>query len=181
MNVPPELVVSIPSHEPSWAWLAGPGATVIAAGLAVFGAVLAYFGIKRQIAAGWAQQRRAERRDLVAEAAALVDELDSLANLQLLYSGQMGERFKRSEAGQRMTEEHFYELNARVIVRKLELLGMTPASKAVLTVYDLARDMIKPLRGETPNDVNAVTAAKDRAIALLKAALDEQVATEPGR
>lgn len=100
VNIPPELVVNIPSHDPSWAWLAGPAATIIAAGLAIFGAALAYFGIKRQIAAGWAQQSRSERRELVTDAAAFVDELYSLANLQLLYSGKYNERIPPSEAGQ---------------------------------------------------------------------------------
>jgi hypothetical protein len=81
VNFPPELVEKFAPHG-----LTGPAATLIAAGVALFAAVIAFIAVSRQInanastvstqiAADRSERRRAERLDLVTDAATLVDDL----------------------------------------------------------------------------------------------------------
>jgi hypothetical protein len=194
VNIPPELVDRFAPHGP---WLTGPIATLIAAAVALLAAGIAFWAVNRQMSgnaasitkqidAGRAQQRRAERLDLVAEAAHLVYNLDSLAAQHDRYSGKWANR-ESSEAGQlfgqRMVEveERFYELTPWVVVRKLDLLGMSEASKAVEEVYTEASRVIRPIGEEKSQKTDAAWHSKDRpmhakkkrAIAALKNALDE--------
>ncbi len=180
MNFPPELVDKFASHGP--AWLTGPVAALIAAAGALIAAGIAFWTVSRQIkanasavsqqiAADRSERRRAERLDLVTDAATLVTDVTANAIAYEYYSGTHGS--KPMPISLESEKRQFYAVESLSISRKLELLGMSEAAEAVETVYEQARLVIDPLdKIEQRADASTVKRAKEHAMSVLKVALD---------
>jgi hypothetical protein len=97
VDFPPELVDKFAPHG----WLTGPVATLLAAGVALIAAAIAFFAVNRQIkanasvvaaqiAADRSERRRAERIDLATDGVTLVTDLARIAFNHEHYSGETG-------------------------------------------------------------------------------------------
>ena len=127
VNFPPELVDKFAPHG-----LTGPAATLIAALVAIGAAVIAFIAVNRQItanasavsaqiAADRSERRRAERLDLAAAAAAVVDELAQIAVAYECYSGKSGA--PPSPNDQQSQKEKFHGLELARIFRGNVVFG----------------------------------------------------------
>lgn len=131
VNFPPELVDKFASHGP--AWLTGPLATLIAAGVAILAAAIAFIAVNRQINANAravsvqiandrSERRRAERLDLADHGATLVTELAQIAFAYESYSGKTGGSPYPNQ--QQLEKDKFYRLEVLPTTRRMKLLGM---------------------------------------------------------
>jgi hypothetical protein len=193
VKLPPEVVDKFAPHG-GFAWLNGPTATLMAAFLTLIGAAIAFWAVNRQIKANAqavndqieantasvrnqieadaAQRRRAERLDVVTDAASLVHDLAALATRYAAYGGNPPYLDEPSEIAQGRVEEEFEGLTVWPIARRLDLLAMPEAAKALEAAYFEASRVIKPDMYEQPLAEWTMYDMEDQAISALKKALD---------
>jgi hypothetical protein len=128
--------------------------------------------VASQIEAATAHQRRAERLDVVTEAASLVHDLAALATQHAAYGGNPTWLDEPSEVAQGRVENEFESLIVWPITRRLDLLGMSEAAEAVEAAYFEASRVIKPHMYEQASEEWTIYDKKDQAFSALKRALD---------
>jgi hypothetical protein len=180
VDFPPELVDKFGPHG----WLTGPVATLLAAGVALIAAAVAFYAVNRQIksnasvvaaqiAAERSERRRAERIDLATDGARLVDDLAYFAFDHEQYSDETGGSLSPDQ--QEMELEKLYGLDVLAAARRMTLLGMPMSSEAVEEVYEQVRIMIHPHPLDGPSDASTVAKKRNHALSVLKASLEQEV------
>ena len=200
VNVPPDLVDKFAPHGLTgpWATLIAAAVALIGAAIAFWAvnrqikangkAVAAHINanaaavtaqidanaaaVAEQIEAAAAHQRRAERLDVVTEAAHLVHDLSALATQHAAYAGDPEWLDEPSAVAQGRVEDKFDEITVWPLARRLDLLGMTAAAEAVEEVYHEASRVIRPSGYEETDEGWTIYDKKDRAILALKDGLD---------
>jgi hypothetical protein len=193
-----DIVDAVDWNDVLGVWLQ-PLATVITGLLAVLAATIAYRAVTRQIkanaknvqkqidanalavsaqiAADRSERRRAERVDLAADAATMVDELAQTAVAYETYSGKTGGSPSPNLQQLEFQKSKFYGLEVGVLAasRRMWLLGMPMSSEAVEAVYEQARIVIDPLPSDEPAAASTVEQKRDKALSTLKASLEQEV------
>lgn len=176
VNLPPDVVKHLSPHVsgPTAAW-----ATIIAAGIAVCGAVIAFLGVAWQVRTA-ANNAREERK---ADAAALTRKL----NHEIAATREHREQERREQAYISLLKymnwlRLFVAMNFEVFDRELKAVNDVRAADGVLNVGSAAEQVALDAAGPTDHEEEDMTgpSVKERAetVALVTALASDEVRTE---